>query len=199
MSIVNVPKSDVVVQLAKELKKMNEFKAPLWAKFVKTGCHAERPPVNPDWWFVRVASMMNKLNDLGPVGVSKLRTKYGGKRNRGMAPERFKKGSGKIIRLMLQQLEKAGFAKQTAKGVHKGRVLTPKGVAFFEKVSYQIMKEQNVVFPRKSPVPVQKEILPQTVDAVQPAEQKAEVPKPKKPRAPRKKKEEAPVAEPQNG
>ncbi|MBI4141786.1 40S ribosomal protein S19, partial [Candidatus Woesearchaeota archaeon] len=80
MSIVNVPRSDVIVNVAKELKKMHEFKPPLWSKLVKTGCHTERPPVNPDWWFVRIASVMSKLNDLGPVGVSKLRTKYGGKK-----------------------------------------------------------------------------------------------------------------------
>lgn len=200
MSIVNVPKSDVIVLVAKELKKMNEFRPPAWSKFVKTGCHAERPPVNPDWWFVRVASVMSKLNDLGPVGVSKLRVKYGGKKNRGMAPERFKKGSGKIIRLILQQLEKAGFAKQTAKGLHKGRVLTPKGIAFVDKVAYQIMKEQNIVLPRKPGSQHQAESKP--VEAQQPVQEQktADVTaagadvvseKPKKPRAPRKKKEDA--------
>lgn len=207
MSIVNVPKSDVIVRVAKELKKMNEFRPPAWSKFAKTGAHAERPPVNPDWWFVRIASVMSKLNDLGPVGVSKLRVKYGGKKNRGMAPERFRKGSGKIIRLILQQLEKSGFAKQTVKGLHKGRVLTPKGIAFVDKFAYQIMKEQNIVLPRKAGSQYSSETKP--VEAQQPVQEQkaadvisgtdAASEKPKKPRAPRKKKEEVPAVEVKNG
>lgn len=150
MSIVNVSKSDIIERLSKELKKLNELKAPAWAQFAKTGAHTERPPTNPDWWFVRAASILVKLTELGPVGVSKLRVKYGGRKNRGMAPEKFKKSGGKIIRLQLQQLEKCGFAKQATKGLHKGRVITPKGTSFVEKITYQIMKENNIVFPKKT-------------------------------------------------
>ncbi len=150
MSVVNVSKSDIIDRLSKELKKLNELKAPAWAQFAKTGAHTERPPTNPDWWFVRAASILVKLTELGPVGVSKLRVKYGGKKNRGMAPEKFKKSGGKIIRLQLQQLEKAGFAKQATKGLHKGRIITPKGTSFVEKISYQLMKENNIVLPQKN-------------------------------------------------
>ena len=63
---------------------------------------------------------------LGPVGVSKLTVKYGGKPNRGHKPGRFRRGSGSIARKILQQLEKAELVRQTSKGVHKGRVITKK-------------------------------------------------------------------------
>lgn len=200
MSIVNVSKSEVIELLAKELKKVIEIKPPVWAAFVKTGPQAERPPMNPDWWFVRTASMLTKISDLGPIGVSKLRIKYGGKRNRGMAPERFARSGGKHLRLILQQLEKAGFVKQTAKGLHKGRVITPKGVAFVDKVSYRLMKEQNIVLP-KNVVAVAHHVV-HSAPLEQSAEQKSAEPstveqkveEPKKPkihRKPRKKAEES--------
>lgn len=202
MSIGNVSRSELVEKLAVELKKVSDIKPPVWHSFVKTGCHTERPPTNPDWWFIRAASILTKLTDLGPIGVSKLRVKYGGKKNRGMAPERFKRSGGKILRLILQQLEKAGFAKQATKGLHKGRIITPKGLSFVEKVSYQMMKDNNVVIPQKvTPQAHSAEHKPaehapateqakttetqQTLHPAEPAEAKI-----KKPRAPRKKKTE---------
>ena len=129
---------ELILKAAEELKKVPEIKAPEWAEFVKTGMHKERPPVNGDWWFMRTASVLRAVYRLGPVGVSKLRTKYGGRKNRGVKKEHFFKGSGSILRKALQQLEKAGFVKFVEKGVHKGRIITPKGRAFLDKIATQI-------------------------------------------------------------
>ena len=84
--------------LASELKKMDKITPPSWASFVKTGNHKERPPENPDWWFIRAASILKNIYNHGPVGVSKMRSRYGGKKDRGRKPERFAKASGNIIR-----------------------------------------------------------------------------------------------------
>src|SRR3989338_1228886 len=105
---------------------------------LKTGMHKERPPVDEDWWYFRSASVLRNIYRFGPVGVSKLRTKYGGKKNRGVKKEHFYKGSGSILRKSLQQLEKAGFVKFAEKGVHKGRVITPKGKSFLDKIATQL-------------------------------------------------------------
>ena len=129
---------ELILKTSEELKKIPEIKAPSWAAFVKTGMHKERPPVNDGWWYMRVASVLRAIYRLGPIGVSKLRTKYGGKKNRGTKKEHFYKGSGNILRKSLQQLEKAGFVKFTEKGVHKGRIITPKGKSFLDKVAAKI-------------------------------------------------------------
>ena len=129
---------ELISKAAEELKKVQEIKAPSWATFVKTGMHKERPPVNSDWWYLRTASVLRTVYRLGPVGVSKLRLKYGGRKNRGVKKEHFYKGSGSILRKSLQQLEKAGFVKFVEKGVHKGRIITPKGKSFLDKISAQI-------------------------------------------------------------
>ncbi len=148
MGIHDVPKEELIERTAQEMKKIAEIKPPVWAVFVKTGMHKERPPVKKDWWYVRAASVLRKLVVNGPIGVSKLRIKYGGRKNRGYKPEHFYKGGGSIIRKVLQQLEKSGLAIQVKKDVHKGRVAAPKGVSLLEKVSAGIMKERGISIPK---------------------------------------------------
>jgi small subunit ribosomal protein S19e len=133
MKSYDIDPQELINRTAEKLKKLPELTPPEWAKFVKTGAHKERPPINNDWWYTRAASILRKIQKLGPIGTNKLRRKYGGKKNRGSKPEEFRKGSGKIIRTILQQLDKAGLTEHTEKGVHKGRILTKKGVSFLNK------------------------------------------------------------------
>lgn len=137
-TMYDVDSQELVIRAAEELKKIPEIKPPEWAPFVKTGVHKERPPADNSWWYLRTASVLRTVYRLGPVGVSKLRTKYGGKMNRGVKKEHFYKGSGNILRKSLQQLEKAGLVKFAEKGVHKGRIITPKGRSFLDKIATQI-------------------------------------------------------------
>ena len=138
--ILIVEANELINKAAEELKKQKLVEPTEWSKFVKTGHHKERLPEDPDWWFHRAAAILRSIAKLGPVGTEKLRTKFGGKKNRGHKPERFYKASGSIIRKVLQQLEKAELIKKKEKGVHKGRVLTPKGTSFLDKIAVQIAK-----------------------------------------------------------
>lgn len=136
--IYTVDASELVEKTSRELKNIAEIKPPEWATFVKTGAHKERPPVNKGWWYIRAASILLSIARLGPIGVSKLRTKYGGKKNRGHQPEKFFRGSGSIIRKILQQLDTAGLTKKVEKGLRKGRILTPKGVKLLNGAANKI-------------------------------------------------------------
>lgn len=133
-TIFDVNTNELIAKAAEELKKLNNVKEPDWAKFVKTGAHKERPPMDPEWWYKRAAAILRTVYINGPIGVNKLRIKYGGKKDRGHKPEEFRKGSGKVIRLILQQLEKEELVKFVEKGSHKGRIITPKGQSFLDKV-----------------------------------------------------------------
>jgi small subunit ribosomal protein S19e len=137
-TIYNCDPSELIEKASEELKKLESIKAPEWASFVKTGVHKERPPTEKDWWYIRTASILRQIYRLGPVGVSKLRTKYGGKKNRGTKKEHFYKGSGSIIRKIIQQLEKEGFVKKDLKSLHKGRLITAKGKKFLDDVAGKI-------------------------------------------------------------
>ncbi|MBR9683287.1 30S ribosomal protein S19e [Candidatus Woesearchaeota archaeon] len=144
MTHIQVIKAEELInQAAAELKKQSLVQPLDWSKFVKTGHHKERLPDNPDWWFYRAAAILKSVHKLGPVGTQKLRTKYGGRKRRGHKPSHFYQASGSIVRKILQQLEKSELIKQEAHGVHKGRVLTKKGISFLDKLAVQIAKNKN--------------------------------------------------------
>lgn len=140
--ILLVNPNELINQVASELKKQKIVEPAEWANFVKTGHHKERLPDDQDWWYFRSAAILRSIAKLGPVGTQKLRTKFGGKKNRGHKPEKCYKASGSIIRKILQQLEKAELVKQTERKGHKGRVLTPKGTSFMDKIAVQIAKQK---------------------------------------------------------
>jgi len=119
--------------LAEALKQIPGFEMPEWANFVKTGVAKQRPPEDLDWWYKRSASILRQLYIRGVVGVGKLRTRYGSRKDRGMKPDRFKKGSGKIVRYILQQCEKAGLVEKVDSKQY-GRRLTQYGRQFLDSV-----------------------------------------------------------------
>jgi len=134
--------NELVNKAAEELKKQSLVQPVDWAQFVKTGKNRQRLPDNQDWWYFRSAAILRSIAKLGPIGTQKLRTKYGGKKNRGHKPERFYPASGSIIRNILQQLETSNLIRQTEVGTHKGRVLTPKGTSLLDKIAVQLLKQK---------------------------------------------------------
>ena len=133
-SIYNLPAAEYNDKLAAMLKEMPAFKMPEWALFVKTSVSKLRPPENSDWWYNRAASILRQIYLQGVVGVSRLRTKYGSRKNRGAKPEIFMKASGKIIRTMLQSAEKEGLLEKVKEGKRFGRKLTVKGKQLLEEI-----------------------------------------------------------------
>ena len=130
------------LKLAMALKGIPEFKHPEWAEYVKSSPSKERPIDDLDFWYKRAASILRQIYRNKTLGVNRLRTKYGSKKNRGMKPERFKRAGGKIIRVILQQSDNAGFTEiiKKIKGVRErkpGRQLTEKGKKFLESIKWE--------------------------------------------------------------
>jgi len=141
-TVYDVSAPDLIEAAAKDLKEKQKFTRPEWTKFVKTGVHAERCPENPDWWWIRAASVLRKIYINGPVGVSRLRTVYGGRKNRGSKPEKFRRGAGKIIRTILQEFDELNFTKKAVKTqtqLAKGRAITKEGQSYLDKIATDIM------------------------------------------------------------
>ncbi len=147
-TIFDVPTDVLLERVAEKLKKMPEIKQPEWAYYVKTGVSRERRPSNPEWWHIRAASILRKIYIHGPIGTEKLRNMYGGRKNNGSKPEHFRKGGGKIIRVILQHLESAGLVKHVERedGV-KGRVLTDKGRSLLDKTAFEVKKTLEKTIP----------------------------------------------------
>jgi len=179
VSIYDVEPRALIEELAKELEKMPEMAPPAWAAFVKTGRHNMRPPSQDNWWYIRSASILRAVYKLGPIGVSKLRTKYGGRKNRGHKPDRTYKSGGNIIRKIFQKLELVGLVKQAEVGVHKGRVMTPKGESFVDKIVVKI--KDKYTGKKTKPEKVEKKDDKPKAEP-KPVENKEEHPKEEKPK-----------------
>ena len=173
-TVYDVKPERLITAVAEELKKSENVKPPEWAGFVKTGHFKQRPPESPDWWYVRTAAVLRKVYLLGPIGVSKLRIKFGGKKNRGAKPEKTYKAAGSHLRLILQQLEKEGLIKNAEGKRHKGRIVTPKGESMLNKLSAALAKEK----------PAKKEKKPRPHK--EPSEKKAPAKEPKQKQKPEK-------------
>ena len=134
-SVYEIPADKYNDLLAEALKQIPEFKAPEWSFFVKTGVAKTKPSQEPDFWFKRAASILRQAYIRNVVGVNRLKTRYGSKKNRGYKPERFRKASGKMIRVMLQQAEAAGLLeKYNEPGKRAGRIISEKGKEFLEGI-----------------------------------------------------------------
>jgi len=117
---------------------------PEWAYFVKTSHGKERVPDNSEWWYFRAASILRQIYIKGKVGVGKLRTKYGTRKDRGHRPEKFVKASGKIIRTILQGFDKSGLT-VLVKEKEFGRKLTKKGKEFIDSVANKLSREESLI------------------------------------------------------
>ncbi|KZX12920.1 30S ribosomal protein S19e [Methanobrevibacter curvatus] len=138
VTVYDVPADVLINIIANELNENNEnISAPSWVNYVKTGVHKERKPDDINWWYTRCASILRRIYIDGPVGISRLRTFYGGKKDRGMTPEVFREGSGAIIRTALHQLESAGYVEK----IVGGRVITSSGKSFLDKISSEVIKD----------------------------------------------------------
>ncbi len=138
-NVKDVPAQIMIAEISKNLKENKNIVVPEFAQFVKTGCSRERAPQDKDWWFVRMASILRKVAINDKTTVNSLRTYYGGKKNRGVKPEEFRKAGGKIIRVCLQDLEKLGYVSKSDE--KKGRIITPVGQKYLDKMATEIVKD----------------------------------------------------------
>lgn len=141
-TVYDVPADALIEHLAEYLKNnVAQVKPPPWAYYAKTGAHKERPPENPDWWYLRSASLLRRLYIFGPMGVSRLRKVYGGRKRFPMRKAHSVRAGGSPIRKALQQLEQAKFVSHS----NKGRVLTDKGKSLLDRMAaevYEAIKPQ---------------------------------------------------------
>ncbi|MPM70759.1 hypothetical protein SDC9_117719 [bioreactor metagenome] len=133
----DVPAAEMINKVAGILKENEKIVPPEWAGNVKTGVHKELPPNNEDWWYVRCAAVLRKIYTDGPIGIERLRSVYGGKKDNGSQPFHKAKGSGSIARKSVQQLEAAGFLQK----VKDGRTVSAKGRSMMDNAAHELKQE----------------------------------------------------------
>jgi small subunit ribosomal protein S19e len=140
VTLYDVPADALIDALSDRLA--DRIDDPDWATYVKTGASKELPPQQDDFWPVRAASLLRKVAIDGPVGVDRLSTAYGDRKQGStryrVAAAHTDAGSKKIIRTILQQLEEEGLV-STAQG--EGRVATPEGRSLLDEVAADVLAD----------------------------------------------------------
>lgn len=132
-TVYDVKAEPLIQEVAGKLQ--DEFEAPEWTSYAKTGANKDRPPKQDDWYHIRSAAILRKIYMDGPLGVSKLKTIYGEKKNRGHNPEHHGEASGKVIRTALQNLEESGLVEEEE---GEGRAITEKGQALLDETAAEL-------------------------------------------------------------
>ena len=144
--VFDVP-ADIFISRLTEILKNEDITVPDWASFVKTGAHAEKPPQNSEWWYVRCASILRKIYFHNPVSIKELRSMYGGAKPVGYGAAHHKDASGAIIRNAVHTLEKLGYIEKVEK---KGRILTKQGTKKLDVLATEILNEKITEEPHLS-------------------------------------------------
>jgi small subunit ribosomal protein S19e len=135
--VFDVPADDLILKLSDQLKKDKKISPPEWASYVKTGPHVEKIPQNRDWWYTRCASLVRKVYLHGPIGISDLKSYYGGRKRIGYNLDHHKDAGGAIIRNALQQLEASGYVEKKS----KGRSISNEGMKRVDRLATEIFKD----------------------------------------------------------
>merc|ERR1719329_240841 len=134
VTVKDVSADAFIKAFSQHLKRQGRFEIPKWGDVIKTGVSKELAPYDPDWLYVRTASMVRKVYIRGGTGVGGFRKVYGSQKRRGTCTNTFGKASGKILRYVLQQLEEMGLVEQDEEG---GRKITKEGQRELDTVAVQ--------------------------------------------------------------
>ncbi|GMH27021.1 hypothetical protein Nepgr_028864 [Nepenthes gracilis] len=122
--VKDISPREFVKAYAAHLKRSGKIELPHWTDIVKTGVHKELAPYDPDWYYIRAASMARKIYLRGGLGVGAFRRIYGGRKRNGSRPPHLCKSGGAIARHILQQLQDINIIDIDPKG---GRRITSSG------------------------------------------------------------------------
>ncbi len=136
-TIYDVKASDLVGSTAEKLKGLIS-KPPEYISVAKSSSNRDRPPSSPDFWYMRSASILRQVYLNGPIGVSRLRTRYGGRKQHVVHRQHRARAGGSLITDSLRELEKAKLVKRSK----LGREITPQGRSMLDKISTELSKSR---------------------------------------------------------
>ncbi|KAG6485969.1 hypothetical protein ZIOFF_054536 [Zingiber officinale] len=134
-TVKDVSPHEFVKAYSAHLKRSGKIELPEWTDIVKTGRFKELAPYDPDWYYIRAASMARKIYLRQGIGVGGFQKIYGGRKRNGSRPPHFCKSSGAIARHILQQLQVMNIIEIHPKG---GRKITSQGQRDLDQVAGRV-------------------------------------------------------------
>ncbi len=134
-NVYDVDSGKLIDVAARRLKEKG-MERPAYLAYVKTGPSKERIPSQKEFWYIRCSSVLRQVYVNGPLGVSRLRTRYGSRKGHVVSRHHHVRAGGSIITDALNALEKQGYVKKGK----TGREITPSGRSFLDKVANEISR-----------------------------------------------------------
>ncbi|KAL0285486.1 UNVERIFIED_CONTAM: 40S ribosomal protein S19-3 [Sesamum calycinum] len=131
-TVKDVSPHEFVKAYAAHLKRSGKMELPEWTDIVKTGVLKELAPYDPDWYYIRAASMARKIYLRGGLGVGAFRRIYGGSKRNGSRPPHFLQ----CIAHILQQLQNMNIVEMDTTG---GRKITSSGQRDLDQVAGRML------------------------------------------------------------
>jgi len=136
-TVKDVPTREFVTALSVHFKKSGKLELPAWHDIVKTSTARELAPQDPDWYYVRAASVARKIYLRGGTGVGDLSRIYGSQKRHGVAPQHFQRAARGLHRHILKQLQELDLvAKKKDK---TGRWITKNGQHELDTIAGQVL------------------------------------------------------------
>lgn len=130
-----VKHTDLLKAIEDNLKDNSSIELPKNHDIIKTGRGRQNSPTSPDWFYARMAAIVRVVLKNGRVNLKTCCSRFGNRKDRGVKPTAFARGSKYVNASALNQLQAIGWLEKegdVSKLAEKGKeVLTQ----IFEKIS----------------------------------------------------------------
>ncbi|ORD93517.1 ribosomal prt S19 [Enterospora canceri] len=98
----------LVEEIALMLEK-EKIEMPVDADLIKTGSGRQYSPMQSNWFLLRTASVLRQAAIKNGISLNGLAYRYGNRKNRGVRPTKFARGSRYVIEMAVENLVKLGW------------------------------------------------------------------------------------------
>ncbi|XP_055695740.1 40S ribosomal protein S19a [Lutzomyia longipalpis] len=149
VTVKDVDQHKIVRAVASFLKKSGKLKVPEKMDIVKTGKYKELAPSDPDWYYIRCASILRHMYLRHPAGVGSITRIFGGRKRNGVHPSHYCRAADGVARKALQSLEAMQLIEKHPDG---GRKLTSKGQRDLDHIANKIVGKLRAAKKEAGPI-----------------------------------------------